>query len=141
MISVVKHTATSVVTIERFIIEDLGIHILDVARFLFGDVARVTARTRRVNPAVRGEDVATILLDHENGVTSVVDCSYATLMAVESFPETLIEVDGAEGSIRLNQGYDLVVAGMIIIGLIGLLLDGCMRMLEAVPWVRWRYAH
>jgi NitT/TauT family transport system permease protein len=37
--------------------------------------------------------------------------------------------------------YDLVVAGMIIIGLIGLSLDGIMRMLEAVPWVRWRYAH
>ena len=37
--------------------------------------------------------------------------------------------------------YDLVVAGMIIIGLIGLALDGFMRMLEAVPWVRWRYAH
>ena len=63
---------------ERFIIEDLGIHILDIARFLFGDVATATARTRRVNPAIRGEDVATILLDHENGVTSVVDCSYAT---------------------------------------------------------------
>ena len=37
---------------ERFIIEDLGIHILDIARFLFGDVARLTARTRRVNPAI-----------------------------------------------------------------------------------------
>ena len=37
--------------------------------------------------------------------------------------------------------YDLVVAGMIIIGLIGLALDGVMRMLEGVPWVRWRYAH
>jgi NitT/TauT family transport system permease protein len=37
--------------------------------------------------------------------------------------------------------FDLVVAGMIIIGLIGLLLDGFMRMLEGVPWVRWRYAH
>jgi NitT/TauT family transport system permease protein len=36
--------------------------------------------------------------------------------------------------------YDLVVAGMIIIGLIGLALDGFMRMLERVPWVRWRYA-
>ena len=37
--------------------------------------------------------------------------------------------------------YDLVVAGMIIIGLIGLALDGVMRMLESVPWARWRYAH
>jgi NitT/TauT family transport system permease protein len=37
--------------------------------------------------------------------------------------------------------YDLVVAGMIIIGLIGLSLDGFMRMLESARWVRWRYAH
>jgi NitT/TauT family transport system permease protein len=37
--------------------------------------------------------------------------------------------------------YDLVVAGMIIIGLIGLSLDGTMRLLEGFKWVRWRYAH
>lgn len=37
--------------------------------------------------------------------------------------------------------YDLVIAGMIIIGLIGLLLDGLMRMLEGMKIVRWRYAH
>ena len=37
--------------------------------------------------------------------------------------------------------YDLVIAGMIIIGLIGLSLDGIMRMLEKARWVRWRYAH
>jgi D-apiose dehydrogenase len=94
---------------ERFIIEDLGIHILDIARFLFGDVAMATARTRRVNPAIRGEDVATILLDHRSGVTSIVDCSYATKLAVEPFPETLVEIDGAAGSLRLTQGYQLVV--------------------------------
>jgi NitT/TauT family transport system permease protein len=37
--------------------------------------------------------------------------------------------------------YDLVIAGMIIIGLIGLLLDGIMRLLENMKMVRWRYAH
>jgi NitT/TauT family transport system permease protein len=37
--------------------------------------------------------------------------------------------------------YDLVIAGMIIIGVIGLSLDGIMRMLEQLKWVRWRYAH
>ena len=37
--------------------------------------------------------------------------------------------------------YDLVIAGMIIIGLIGLLLDGVMRLLEGLKSVRWRYAH
>jgi NitT/TauT family transport system permease protein len=37
--------------------------------------------------------------------------------------------------------YDLVIAGMIIIGLIGLALDGIMRLLEGMKTVRWRYVH
>jgi NitT/TauT family transport system permease protein len=36
--------------------------------------------------------------------------------------------------------YDLVVAGMAIIGLTGLMLDGLMRRLERLRVVRWRYA-
>jgi predicted dehydrogenase len=96
---------------ERFIIEDLGIHILDIARFLLGDVATLTARTRRINPSIKGEDCATMLLDHEKGVTSVVDCSYTTKLAAEPFPETLVEIDGTEGTIRLAQGYRLTVTG------------------------------
>jgi len=35
--------------------------------------------------------------------------------------------------------YDLVVAGMIIIGIIGLSLDAVMRRLERLKIVRWRY--
>lgn len=96
---------------KRFIIEDLGIHILDIARFLLGDVSSLTARTMRVNPTIAGEDVATILMDHDNGATSVVDCSYATKLATEPFPETLIELDGSDGTIRLAQGYKLTVTG------------------------------
>jgi D-apiose dehydrogenase len=45
---------------KRFIIEDLGIHSLDIARFLFSDVARMTARTARQsgNPGRRRRDDA-----------------------------------------------------------------------------------
>ncbi|SCB07774.1 Gfo/Idh/MocA family protein [Rhizobium multihospitium] len=96
---------------ERFIIEDLGIHTLDIARFILGDVSSLTARTKRVNPKIKGEDVATILLDHDNGATSIVDVSYASKLATEPFPETLIELDGTKGSIRLSQGYRLEVSG------------------------------
>jgi len=35
--------------------------------------------------------------------------------------------------------YDLVVAAMIIIGVIGLMLDGITRLLERLKSVRWRY--
>lgn len=93
----------------RFIIEDLGIHSLDVARYLLGDALAITARTRRVNPTIRGEDVATMLLDHAGGVTSVVDCSYATRQQDEPFPETFVEIDGTEGSLRLAKDYRLTI--------------------------------
>ncbi|MCD1641606.1 Gfo/Idh/MocA family protein [Aurantimonas coralicida] len=94
---------------ERFIIEDLGIHILDISRALFGDVERIAATTKRVNPKIKGEDVATMLLAHEGGVTSVVDCSYATRRTPETFPQSLLEIDGTEGTLRLDAGYSLVV--------------------------------
>lgn len=96
---------------KRFIIEDLGIHSLDIARFLFSDATRMTARTRRINPDIAGEDVATMLLDHENGVTSIVDVSYATRLPEEPFPETFVEIDGTEGTLRLGKDYRLVVHG------------------------------
>jgi D-apiose dehydrogenase len=94
---------------ERFIVEDLGIHVLDIARFLFGDVLNVSARIKRVNQNIVGEDVATALLDHGDGVSSIVDCSYASHLESENFPETLIEIDGTNGSLRLNKGYSLRV--------------------------------
>jgi predicted dehydrogenase len=109
-------------TDERFIIQDLGIHILDVARFLFGDVVSLSATTSRVNPRIRGEDVATMLLRHAGGATSVVDCSYATRLPAENFPQTLLEVDGAEGTLRLDAGYRLTVCG-----------PGGVRELEVAP--------
>ena len=35
--------------------------------------------------------------------------------------------------------YDLVIASMVIIGIIGLLLDGFTRLLERLKTVKWRY--
>jgi predicted dehydrogenase len=96
---------------ERFIIQDLGIHILDIARCLFGDVARLSATTRRVNPKIVGEDVATMLASHRDGVTSVIDCSYATDLPRDPFPQTLVEIDGSEGTLRLLPDYRLQIHG------------------------------
>ena len=94
---------------KRFIVEDLGIHILDIARHLLGDVATLSASLQRVNPRIAGEDVATMLLRHHGGATSVVDCSYASARAEELFPQTLLELDGNAGSIRVDAGYRLTL--------------------------------
>lgn len=93
----------------RFIIQDLGIHLLDVSRFLFGEVSSMTARTQRVNPRIAGEDVATMMLAHAAEVTTIVDCSYASARERELFPQCLIEIDGASGTLRLGADYELVV--------------------------------
>ncbi|WP_018687406.1 Gfo/Idh/MocA family protein [Ahrensia kielensis] len=94
---------------ERFIIEDLGIHILDISRAFFGDAKKISATTRRMNQNIKGEDVATMLLSHEGGATSVVDCSYATQRMPETFPQSLLEIDGTKGTLRLDAGYQLTV--------------------------------
>lgn len=92
-------------TVEQFIIADMGSHILDVARFLFGEAARVYAQTHQVTPGILGEDVATILLRLRNGVTVSCNLSYASRLESERFPETFALIEGAEGSIELAPDY------------------------------------
>lgn len=96
-------------TDDRFIVQDLGIHILDIARYLFGDAVTIAASTKRVNPAIRAEDVATMMLVHDTGVTSVVDCSYATRLPQENFPQSLLEIDGSAGTLRLLPDYRMTL--------------------------------
>ena len=94
-------------TEERFAISDVGVHVLDMARFYFGEIASIACRTRRVNPKIKGEDSATMLLQHKGGAVSEVDVCYATPILPDPFPETLIEIDGDRGAMRLEQGYRL----------------------------------
>lgn len=96
---------------ERYIIMDVGLHLLDVARFLFGEANRLYCRTARIDQRLRGEDTATMLLDHANGMTSVIELSTATRTDPEPFPETLLRIEGTEGTIELLQGYRLVLTG------------------------------
>lgn len=84
---------------ERFAIADVGIHVLDVARYLLGEVARISCETQRRNPKVRAEDTATMLLRHESGAASVVECSYEARRNPDPFPETMVELEGDRGSV------------------------------------------
>jgi predicted dehydrogenase len=90
---------------ERFIILDLGVHVVDVARFLLGEVVHVSCETQRRNPKVKAEDTATMLLRHESGAVSVVECTYEARKLPDPFPETLLEIEGPRGALVTRAGY------------------------------------
>ena len=71
---------------ERLAIADVGIHMLDLARFFMGEVERISCETQRRNPKVRAEDTATMLLRHESGAVSVVECTYEARRAARPLP-------------------------------------------------------
>jgi predicted dehydrogenase len=91
--------------LDQFILTDIGTHILDVARFLFGEAKTLYCRIDRVNPEIRGEDVATVVLGLESGATVTCEMSYATRMERERFPETFVFVEGEKGSAELGPDY------------------------------------
>ena len=114
----------------------VGVHTIE-KRYLRAaenfDVSRYALFTRVVIPAVLPQIIVGMRIGL--GVAWLVVVA-AEMIALRSGLGYMI-MDSRNAGNR----YDLVVAGMIIIGLIGLMLDGVMRMLEGLKFVRWRYAH
>jgi NitT/TauT family transport system permease protein len=113
-----------------------GVHTIE-KRYLqaaenFG-VSRYTLFTQVVIPAVLPQIIVGMRIGL--GVAWLVVVA-AEMIALRSGLGYLI-IDSRNAGNR----YDLVIAGMVIIGLIGLMLDGAMRLLEGLKWVKWRYAH
>ncbi len=96
--------------LEEFILTDLGSHLLDTARFLFGEARWLYCRIQRVHADIRGEDVATVILQMESGMTVIVQMAYAeNYLERDRFPETAIFVEAEKGSAELALDYWLRV--------------------------------
>jgi NitT/TauT family transport system permease protein len=113
-----------------------GVHTIE-PRYLraaenFG-VSRYTLFTEVVIPAVLPQIIVGMRIGL--GVAWLVVVA-AEMIALKSGLGYLI-IDSRNAGNR----YDLVIAAMIIIGVIGLFLDRLMRLLEGLKSVRWRYAH
>lgn len=93
----------------RFILLDIGVHTLDLARVFMGEVERVYCETQSLKPGIAGEDAATVTLRHRSGAVSVVDFSYAARRDPDPFPETLLEIEGSGGSLILSPGLELTL--------------------------------
>ena len=93
----------------KFVFNDLGPHVLDLARYLLGEVERLTAETQMRRKDLAGEDTAAMLLRHGSGAVSVVECTYESKRLPDTFPETLLEIEGAHGALFLKPGHELSV--------------------------------
>lgn len=94
----------------QLILSDLGVHLLDTARFLFGEADSLYAHTHRVQPGIAGEDAATVVIKTAASATVTCEMAYAgTALERECFPQTLAFIEGSKGSIEVVPGYEIRV--------------------------------
>jgi len=91
----------------QFILTDLGTHILDVARSLFGEASSLYCQTHRVHPDIKGEDVATVMMKMgANNTTVLCEMAYAeNPLEREIFPQTLLFIEADKGSLEVGPDY------------------------------------
>jgi D-apiose dehydrogenase len=94
---------------EKLVIQDVGIHILDLARYFLGEVSHLSCETQKRNPKIRAEDTATIMMRHTSGAVSVVEATYGAKRGDDPFPETMLEIEGDGGSVILTKGEKMIV--------------------------------
>lgn len=92
----------------RLIVYEWGIHLIDVVRYLFGEVKSVYARMDKVSSLCVGEDRALIVMD-VGGVDCTIDISWASVDSVASASKLEeVTVEGDCGTIELLPGNDLL---------------------------------
>jgi predicted dehydrogenase len=86
----------------RFLIDEVLVHHIDTARFLFGDIASVYAEGARRNHRIVGEDHVILTLRHINGAMGLVEGH--TFQKQDDTRSTHDEAtfEGGSGSIRVD---------------------------------------
>lgn len=88
----------------RFLLHETGIHLIDCFRFLLGDVSAVSARLRRLNPGIAGEDAGYVIVDFASGAAGLIDGNRLLDFPAEEPRLTMGEllVEGTQGQLRLT---------------------------------------
>lgn len=91
-------------TMARFLIHETGVHVVDVFRFLFGEIVAVSARLKRLNPAIAGEDAGYVIFEFASGAGGLFDANRLNDHSAEDRRLTMGEMhaEGSEGVLRLD---------------------------------------
>lgn len=93
----------------RFLILETLVHMLDTARFLFGDFASVYCHTAKLNPVMAGEDFAQILTVHAGGVKGLIDGNRAAYPDQPGPALDICRFEGFDGTIHLRQTGEVML--------------------------------
>lgn len=93
--------------LDHFILTDMGSHVLDVIRFLFGECEELWCQTRAINNGIKGEDLATVMMRMKNGMPLYTELSYASVVEHDSFSTLHILVEGETGSVYLGPKFEI----------------------------------
>jgi predicted dehydrogenase len=90
-------------TLDRLLVSEVLIHHIDTLRFLFGELELVHARLERSHDEIRGEDVASLLLQRRDG-TPVAIVANLAVHGAPPLPKDHLHIFGADGTLLLNDG-------------------------------------
>lgn len=87
----------------HLILADIGVHMLDLARFFFGEPRALVCQTLRVRPTIKGEDVATLLLEFDHA-SCILDFSYSSRAPEDLYPRPRGPLPAATAAHRGDRG-------------------------------------
>ena len=93
--------------LDHFILTDMGSHILDVIRFLFGECEELWCQTKAINKGIKGEDLAVVMMKMKSGIPVYTELSYASLVEHDSFSTVHILIEGETGSVYLGPKFEI----------------------------------
>ncbi len=91
-------------SLKRLIIADNGSHILDLARFYFGEAQSLYCQHLRTRDDIVGEDVASILLRMGHAICNC-ELSFVSKTEWGHFPEVFVYIEGKKGTIELGPDF------------------------------------
>jgi len=93
--------------LDHFILTDMGSHVFDVIRYLFGECDELWSQTRSVNPGIKGEDMGVVMMKMKSGIPVYTELSYASIVEHDSFSTLHILVEGDLGSVCLGPLFEI----------------------------------
>ncbi len=91
-------------TMPQLLVRETAVHFIDSFRYLMGEVRAVTARLRRLNPAIAGEDAGLVIFEFDDARTGLFDGNRLNDHGAENLRHTMGEMwlEGQAGVLRLD---------------------------------------